>query len=233
MIDKEKYSGMSREELLNQLQIINELLDENGLPFSEYSDKDKIKHLNNYFRSIGIPEIYRFTDITDVRRINDFYGIRYDTSRVKDIEYMDSIFNDETLIELFKFAKRFKDMYDLISLESIDVLIFFDGKKTYKNIIFYDKLKVRKYSLRLEIDNGKMSVNSVTITTRSFLDYCSEDDILEFQENNTDGKSLEFKIFFAWYIDIYDELAPKKIMDRIYKDFGMLKDKISKRLKDL
>ena len=44
---------------------------------------------------------------------------------------------------------------------------------------------------------------------------------------------LEFSIYFEENISIYDELAPKKIMDKIYKEFGYLKDKIIEKLKEL
>lgn len=229
MITKEKYSGMSREELLNQLQIINKLLDENGLSFSEYSDKDKIKYLNNYFRSIGIPEIYRFTDIDDPRLTN-FYGIDYDVSRAKDIEYMDSIFNNETLIELFKFAKRFKDMYDLISLSYIDTV--FD-EKGYAQIELYDKLKAREYLIEINNDGGNIVIFNIVVNTYGFLEFNSESCSIEYNENDTFNSPLEFSICFEEKISIYDELAPKKIMDRIYKEFECIKDKIIEKLNKL
>lgn len=229
MITKEKYNGMSREELLNQLQIINELLDENGLPFSEYSDNDKIKHLNNYFRSIGIPEIYRFTNINDPR-LTSFYGINYDVSRAKDIEYTDSIFNNETLIELFKFAKRFKDMYDLISLSYIDTV--FD-EKGYTQIELYDRLKARDYLIEINNDDGNIVIFNVVVSTYGFLEYNNENHSIEYTENDMLTVPLEFSIYFEENISIYDELAPKKIMDKIYKEFGYLKDKIIEKLKEL
>lgn len=226
---KEKYSGMSEEELQNHLQVINEVLEsKKEIPFIEYSTEDKLEYLHNYFKSIGIPEIYNFGDVCNVK-INKFYGIRYDVSGAKDVEYMNSIFNTN-IVELFKFSKRFKDMYSLIILKRLDTP--FDNYSQIEQL--YDSLKDRNYLIGVTDELGKRLITDVTINTGNFISYDYDNTILEFYENGKFGESLEFEVRFDDdNIEINDELAPKKIMDRIYKDFGMLKDKISKRLKDL
>lgn len=225
---KEKYSGMSEEELQNHLQTINEVLEsKKEIPFIEYSTEDKLEYLHNYFKSIGIPEIYNFGDVYN-NKINKFYGIRYDVSRAKDIEYMNSIFN-KNIVELFKFAKGFKDIYSLIILKRLDTPF-----NNYSQIELYDSLKDRNYLIGVTDELGKRLITDVTINTGNFISYDYDNTILEFYENGKFGESLEFEVRFDDdNIEINDELAPKKIMDKIHKEFRELKDEIIKRLEEL
>lgn len=225
---KEKYNEMSEEELQNHLQIINDVLEsKKEIPFIEYSTEDKLEYLHNYFKSIGIPEIYNFGDVYN-NKINKFYGIRYDVSRAKDIEYMNSVFN-ANIVKLFKFAKGFKNIYSLIILKGLSIP--FDD---YSQIKLYDSLKDRNYLIGVTDKSGKRLITDVTINTGNFISYDYDNTILEFYENGKFGESLEFEVRFDNdNIEINDELAPKKVMDKIHKEFRELKDEIIKRLEEL